>query len=84
MTWWGRLGGDEFLIVCPGLGEDAARRLADRIALATASGPAGEAQVRASVGVTWSRGDSDDAEALLARADREMYAMKRRAAASRA
>lgn len=79
----GRLGGDEFLIVCPGMDEESAHRLADRIALATSHGPAGRAEVRASVGVTWSRGDARDAEALLAQADREMYAVKRRVAAAR-
>ncbi len=73
----GRLGGDEFLVLCPGLDELSARRLARRIAVAAAEGPGGRTEIRASVGVTWSQGTSLDAEALLARADREMYAVKR-------
>ncbi len=79
----GRLGGDEFLVLCPGLDEISARRLARRIAVAAAEGPAGRTEIRASVGVTWSKGAALDADALLARADREMYAVKRSESAAR-
>jgi diguanylate cyclase (GGDEF)-like protein/PAS domain S-box-containing protein len=79
----GRLGGDEFLVLCPGLDELSARRLARRIAVAAAEGPKGRTEIRASVGVTWSQGTMLDAEALLARADREMYAVKRGESAAR-
>jgi diguanylate cyclase (GGDEF)-like protein/PAS domain S-box-containing protein len=74
----GRLGGDEFLIVCPQMEEASARVLADRLAVSAAAGALGRAaDVRASVGVAWSRGATVDAETLLARADHAMYDVKR-------
>jgi diguanylate cyclase (GGDEF)-like protein/PAS domain S-box-containing protein len=72
----GRLGGDEFLVLCPNMDEPTARRLADRLAVSAAAGAATH-EVRASVGVSWSRGSEVDAETLLARADRAMYDVKR-------
>ncbi len=49
----GRLGGDEFLVLCPGMDEPTARRLADRLAVSAAAGAvAHAAEVRASVGVS--------------------------------
>ena len=74
----GRLGGDEFLVLCPDMDEPEARRLADRLAVSAAAGAvAHSAEVRASVGVSWSRGSAVDAETLLARADHAMYDVKR-------
>jgi len=74
----GRLGGDEFLVLCPAMDEPTARRLADRLAVSAAAGAvAHAAEVGASVGVSWSRGRELDAETLLARADRAMYDVKR-------
>jgi len=74
----GRLGGDEFLVVCPEMDEASARVLADRLAVSAAAGALGSAaDVRASVGVAWSRGGAVDAETLLARADHAMYDVKR-------
>ncbi|HXB14112.1 MAG TPA: diguanylate cyclase [Solirubrobacteraceae bacterium] len=74
----GRLGGDEFLVLCPYMDEDNARRLADRLTISAAAGAIGsEADVTASVGVAWSRGAEIDAETLLANADRAMYEAKR-------
>ena len=79
----GRLGGDEFLVLCPAMDEPTARRLADRLAVSAAAGAvAHAADVRASVGVAWSSGPHVDAETLLASADRAMYDVKR--ASSRA
>jgi diguanylate cyclase (GGDEF)-like protein/PAS domain S-box-containing protein len=77
----GRLGGDEFLVVCPEIGSAEnglalARRIADRL-----GGPltlaAGEVTVQVSIGVAWSAGDAQDADALVDRADRAMYESKR-------
>ncbi len=74
----GRLGGDEFLVLCPGMDEPTARILADRLAVSAAAGAvAHAAEVRASVGISWSRGSEIDPETLLARADRAMYDVKR-------
>jgi diguanylate cyclase (GGDEF)-like protein len=75
----GRLGGDEFLIICPGVDSalDAAR-LAERFAgsLATPVRLAGrDYQPRASVGVAWAR-PGEDADAIIARADEAMYGVK--------
>ena len=75
----GRMGGDEFLIVCPDVGgpENATvmvQRLleADRVTVAGC-----EIAVRISVGVAWSKGEELDAESLVARADHAMYEVKR-------
>jgi diguanylate cyclase (GGDEF)-like protein/PAS domain S-box-containing protein len=75
----GRIGGDEFLVLCPQIGgQDPAVRLAERIAELLGrdvSLAAGGRQ--ASIGVAWSSGEAIDAEALIARADRAMYESKR-------
>jgi diguanylate cyclase (GGDEF)-like protein/PAS domain S-box-containing protein len=79
----GRIGGDEFLVVCPEIGgAEQAMELAGRIARAlreqlglttirTAS------QLQASIGVAWSSGDSVCADTLVAQADTAMYESKR-------
>jgi GGDEF domain-containing protein len=77
----GRLGGDEFLVVCETVpSPEAAFQIAVRSAASAAA--AGDAAARdmritprASVGVAWSRGD-EDADALVARADAAMYQSK--------
>jgi diguanylate cyclase (GGDEF)-like protein len=76
----GRLGGDEFLVICPALPgpEDAlmiARRIADRMREPIVIGGAALA-VSASVGVAWSADLSVGADALIARADAAMYESK--------
>jgi len=83
----GRLGGDEFLVLCPGVGDHArALALAQRIHNHLDSTfRLGEVRVRsrASVGVTVARpGDPADAspDAVVARADAAMYRAKRSAA----
>jgi diguanylate cyclase (GGDEF)-like protein/PAS domain S-box-containing protein len=77
----GRMGGDEFLVVCPTLpsvhhARNVARRIADRLA-----GPVvldGVAvDVGFSVGVAWAADPTIDAGALVARADAAMYVSKR-------
>ena len=79
----GRIGGDEFLVVCPEIGgTEQAMELAGRIAqalreqvcLATVrTAP----QLQASIGVAWSSGDSVGADTLVAQADNAMYESKR-------
>lgn len=77
----GRLGGDEFLVVCPDVHDAAAAQaVGDRVAASIAT-PLTVGSVlltpTASVGVAWS-GDraSVDADALIADADAAMYAAK--------
>jgi diguanylate cyclase (GGDEF)-like protein len=73
--WAGRWGGDEFLLIAPSTGPDAARVVAERIRqLARGRGDATPLSV--SVGVaTWEDGDLQ-AETLLAKADAALYQAK--------
>ncbi|MCW2576999.1 MAG: hypothetical protein JWR66_3029 [Modestobacter sp.] len=75
-----RLGGDEFAVLCPGL-QTAEETCAviDRIHTALAAG-ATPLQCSAGFALT---GASDTAEVLLARADGQMYAVKRARRAAR-
>jgi diguanylate cyclase (GGDEF)-like protein/PAS domain S-box-containing protein len=76
----GRLGGDEFLLVCPNVADrDGARALAEHVRTALA----GDDPIPVSVGVAWT-GVPVSADALVASADLDMYAEKvvRRAAAA--
>jgi diguanylate cyclase (GGDEF)-like protein/PAS domain S-box-containing protein len=78
----GRIGGDEFLVICPGIGEPGqALRVARRIAQSLGR----DVQLkrtrltcRASIGVAWPGGVDEDADLLVSRADRAMYEAKRR------
>jgi diguanylate cyclase (GGDEF)-like protein/PAS domain S-box-containing protein len=77
----GRIGGDEFLVVCPGLDSALdASRLAERFATsleATVRLAGHEYRPRASIGVAWAR-PGEDADAIIARADEAMYGVKAR------
>jgi diguanylate cyclase (GGDEF)-like protein/PAS domain S-box-containing protein len=83
----GRLGGDEFLVLLPGLPEDAqaaARRMAASATerLGEPFALAGrELRIRASVGSAVFPHDAADADALLRHADAAMYRIKRRSRA---
>jgi diguanylate cyclase (GGDEF)-like protein len=69
-----RLGGDEFAVLCPGVRTAAeAQTVVDRIDTALASGAT---PLRCSAGVALVEA-GDTAEALLDRADGQMYTMKR-------
>ncbi len=78
----GRLGGDEFLVICPGVTDPdtalaMARSLTARaFALPIELGPA-SVHVRGSLGVAWSEEAGAHASALIARADAAMYRSKR-------
>jgi diguanylate cyclase (GGDEF)-like protein/PAS domain S-box-containing protein len=77
----GRIGGDEFLAVCPDIGgHDQAMRLAERLAQAQrekVSVATGSIAVQVSIGVAWSSGEGTDADAMVAQADSAMYESKR-------
>jgi diguanylate cyclase (GGDEF)-like protein len=76
----GRFGGDEFLVICPGVeSSDQAREIAERLASALTStvdlGPH-PIRLQASVGVAWTM-ERLDADTLIAWADSAMYESKR-------
>ena len=74
-----RMGGDEFVIVAPGLQQEASVEKASRLnQLAIESGRkiAGRNLVSLSVGTAFCPQDGFDVERLLAEADRRMYSMK--------
>ena len=71
----GRFGGEEFLVVLPGLDHAGALALAERLRLAVSSGVGDGPRVTISLGVA-SAGDDADAEALLRRADGALYRAK--------
>jgi diguanylate cyclase (GGDEF)-like protein/PAS domain S-box-containing protein len=76
----GRLGGDEFLVICPRVLNPArAMEIAERISSALTTSlliGAETVQLRASVGVVWTL-ESLDTDTLIARADNAMYESKR-------
>lgn len=76
-----RIGGDEFAALLPHLGrrqaEQVATELADAIAQAVVNGPDGKLSARASIGVASVDETSEDAQHVLAEADRAMYATKK-------
>jgi len=80
---FGRLSGDEFLFILPGLGSDASEQLARQILADVAQRPlplqSGQIDLSLAVGVS-SLKDEDVAEySLLARGDQAMYLSKGRA-----
>jgi len=75
-----RMGGDEFVIVAPGLSPEAASEKASRLnQLAVEAGRkiAGRDLVGLSMGTAFCPADGFDVERLLAEADRRMYSMKK-------
>jgi diguanylate cyclase (GGDEF)-like protein/PAS domain S-box-containing protein len=77
----GRLGGDEFLVVCAGVHSPAdatlvARTIAARLCGEVELGTT-RVQISASVGVAWTDARDADADRVVAAADGAMYASKR-------
>jgi diguanylate cyclase (GGDEF)-like protein len=77
----GRIGGDEFLVIRPGVTSSAqamnsAKRLADTFRHQVRL-KAGRLPCHASIGVAWSSDPLLDAEGLVAMADAAMYKAKR-------
>jgi diguanylate cyclase (GGDEF)-like protein/putative nucleotidyltransferase with HDIG domain len=76
-----RMGGDEFVVIAPGLASDGAGKKADQMrTLARQAGAevCGEEIVSLSVGRAVFPDDGQDAEHLLAEADRRMYVEKQK------
>ena len=76
-----RMGGDEFVVIAPGLQADAAAHKVEQIRpLARQAGfeVCGEEILSLSVGVAVSPDDGNDAEQLLTQADRRMYVEKQK------
>jgi len=74
-----RMGGDEFVVVAPGLSEEASNEKSSRLnQLASEAGKkiTGCNLVALSVGTAFCPQDGFDVERLLAQADRRMYSMK--------
>jgi diguanylate cyclase (GGDEF)-like protein/PAS domain S-box-containing protein len=76
----GRLGGDEFLVICPrvvsaALAMEIAKRISTALTTSVAMG-SDTVELRASVGVVWTM-EALDTDTLIARADRAMYESKR-------
>lgn len=76
-----RYGGEEFLVVLPGLGAEPAVHLGERVreAILALRVDSGEAKVRfsVSIGVASRLPGEDQVQDLVARADRALYAAKR-------
>jgi diguanylate cyclase (GGDEF)-like protein len=76
----GRIGGDEFLVLCPGAGPDEAARLRERITLALVEPVTWRGRsihVGVTIGLATSAGTAVSADTLVAAADAQMYARKR-------
>jgi diguanylate cyclase (GGDEF)-like protein len=74
-----RMGGDEFVIVAPGMKRDAAHErvlLLNRYAQEIGESVCGERLLSISAGTSFFLDDGTDAELLLSEADRRMYIMK--------
>ena len=76
----GRLGGDEFLVICPRVvsaaqGMEIARRISSALTTSVEIG-SDTVELRASVGVVWTM-EALDTDTLIARADNAMYESKR-------
>jgi len=75
-----RMGGDEFVLVTPGLSSHAGQEICERVNSAAAESAAeicGERALSASAGAAVFPEDAGDAEQLLVEADKRMYASKK-------
>ncbi len=75
-----RMGGDEFVVIAPRLDRSAADEMCERVKAAAAESAqeiCPEILLSASVGVAFYPDNGEDAEELLAAADKRMYGMKK-------
>jgi diguanylate cyclase (GGDEF)-like protein/PAS domain S-box-containing protein len=78
----GRMGGDEFVVLCAGVpNADRALTIARSLTWRAFGRPmvvsGTRLEIRASIGVTWTDGDGVNADTLIAQADAAMYRSKR-------
>jgi diguanylate cyclase (GGDEF)-like protein len=72
----GRLGGEEFVLVLPGVGGEAAAEAAERARSALGEVLVGRGRLQSSAGVATYPEDATEAAQLLAQADAALYAAK--------
>ncbi|MGZ3304709.1 MAG: GGDEF domain-containing protein [Asticcacaulis sp.] len=73
----GRWGGEEFIVVCAGIDRKMAQQIAEKLRAAIETGDFGRAgPVTASIGVHWAAAAGNDLAALVAQADKALYAAK--------
>jgi diguanylate cyclase (GGDEF)-like protein/putative nucleotidyltransferase with HDIG domain len=75
-----RMGGDEFVVVAPGLHKDAAREMVERLESIVAhvgKTVCSDDSLSVSIGQAFYPTDGSNAEELLAEADRRMYGVKK-------
>lgn len=73
-----RYGGEEFTVILPGTDEAGARLLAERLRQSVERGPWKKRPVTVSVGAATLSSTTHDSRALIAAADRALYAAKAR------
>lgn len=75
----GRIGGEEFIFVLPGIHDrEVALAVAERIRASVAEKPIGEVKVTTSVGIAFAlEGEDTNAEPLISAADEQLYCAKR-------
>ncbi|MFC4639638.1 GGDEF domain-containing protein [Deinococcus hohokamensis] len=73
----GRWGGEEFVVLLPGVSRTDALALAERLRREVCAAPMGGLPITASFGVAAYRGSNDSPEQMFGRADLAMYQAKR-------
>jgi diguanylate cyclase (GGDEF)-like protein len=71
-----RLGGEEFLVVLPGVGSDVGREVAERLRLAVERIRPARVAITVSIGVSSARGEHVQYDALFKLADEALYEAK--------
>ncbi len=78
--WICRMGGEEFLVICPNTALEAAARAAERLRRAIGDAPVsighGVVQITVSIGLAAREAGTADADALVVDADKALYAAK--------
>jgi diguanylate cyclase (GGDEF)-like protein len=72
-----RLGGEEFLVVLPGVGGERAKEIAERLRLAVRDTASSGVSITISVGVSAGSGDGVEFDTLFKAADMALYQAKR-------